>query len=200
MATTPDFVQITLRDDGDGIEAVWARAVSAGLYEITGVPFLHMSPTAGDIVAVSDGEVDKIVKSGGRWVAVYNWFPRDGATAGDIIGPLTQVAKANDLVMDCFEPKTGMAGCAYVAAPRSLTPEQLDALLRSADAPADIDRLLPVAGSVARPTRRAATKKMPAKKKPAAKKKKKAAAKKKKKTAPKKKTAKKKTAKKKKRR
>src|SRR3954469_25925172 len=126
----PDFVQIKLHDNGEGIEAVWARAVDAGLYEIASVPFLHMTPTTGDIVAASKDPgggltFDKVVKRGGRWVAVYNWFPEEGATTGDVIARLDATAKGNDLVVEsCLEPKAGVAGCVYIAAPTKMTPEQ----------------------------------------------------------------------------
>ena len=182
----PDFVQITLHENGEGIEAVWARAVDAGLYEIASVPFLHMTPTAGDVVAASADAsggltFDKVVKRGGRWVAVYNWFPEPGATTADVISRLDATAKKNDLVVEsCLEPKPGIAGCVYVAAPHALTPEQLDSLVRNSGAPAALDRVLPVAGSPAKPARlaRAAAKakapakakaKAPAKAKPKAK-------------------------------
>ena len=188
-----DFVQITLHDHGDSIEEVWAKAVSAGLYEIASVPFLHMSVTAGDVVAAFQGDRGLMfdttagpVKKGGRWVAVYNWFPATGATVGDVIAKLNETAKHHDLVVEsCLEPRNGIAGCVYVAAPTSVTPEQLDKLMRNSGAPADLDRVLPSAFSPAKPSRLsrarppvatsakkkpAAKKKPPAKKKPAAKK------------------------------
>jgi hypothetical protein len=155
----PDFVQIQLHDNGEGIEAVWARAVDAGLYEIASVPFLHMSPTAGDVVAVHRDDsgaltYEKVVRPSGRWVAVYNWYPREGATSGDIVARLASIAKGNDLVVEkALEPSAGVAGCVYVAAPSSLTPEQLDSLVRNAGAPADLERVLPVALSPAKPSR-----------------------------------------------
>lgn len=173
----PDFVQIQLHDNGEGIEAVWARAVDAGLYEIASVPFLHMSPTAGDVVAVHRDDsgaltYEKVVRPSGRWVAVYNWYPREGATSGDIVARLASIAKGNDLVVEkALEPSAGVAGCVYVAAPSSLTPEQLDSLVRNAGAPADLERVLPVALSPAKPSRLAkasATSSAAAKAKPAA--------------------------------
>jgi hypothetical protein len=159
MARMPDFVQIQLHDNGEGIEAVWARAVDAGLYEIASVPFLHMSPTAGDVIAAKLDDsgaltYEKTVKRSGRWVAVYNWYPREGGTVGDIVARLEAIAKGNDLVVEkALEPSAGMAGCVYVAAPSKLTPEQLDSLVRGAGAPADLERVLPVALSPAKPAR-----------------------------------------------
>jgi hypothetical protein len=153
-----DFVQIKLHDKGDGVEEVWARAVDAGLYEIASVPFLHMSPTSGDIVAAHDegGSLtfDKVVKKGGRWVAVYNWFPRKGATTADVVARLDGAAKTADLVVEnCLEPAEGVAGCVYVAAPKAMTPEQLDNLLGSSGAAADLERVLPVALSPGKPVK-----------------------------------------------
>ena len=86
------FARRFLRGDESGLtplgrtgEVVW-EVDEAGLYEIASVPFLHMSPTSGDVVAVSkddQGELrfDKVVKKGGRWVSVYNWFPQKAAKA-----------------------------------------------------------------------------------------------------------------------
>lgn len=146
------MIRIFLHDNGERLEGVWATPAGKGLYKIESVPFLHMAPTCGDVVEAapdpargSDLVAVRTKKKGGRWVAVYNWYAQPGATAREVVARLHDAAKKKQLVVEsCLEPKDGVAGCVYIAAPKQATPAQVDGIVDGAGAPADFLRVLPV--------------------------------------------------------
>ena len=144
-----ELVRLFLHDDGEGIEGVWGKPTARDwTYELVSVPFLHMSPTCSDVVEARPDPIrgneliyKATVKKGGRWVAVYNWFPHKGGTVGDVLARLDTVAKKSDLVIEsCLEPLDGAAGCIYIASPKAVspatrTPREPDASRRASQSP-----------------------------------------------------------------
>src|SRR5687767_3163383 len=100
------WVKLFLHEGADQEESVWAETAGEKngkpVFRLKNIPFLRLSLTWGDIVYAApspnkNGElvVDGVAEKGGRWVAVYNYFPDEGATAADVVSRLSDAGKKN---------------------------------------------------------------------------------------------------------
>ncbi len=191
------LIKICLESRGEDSESAWAEdlgpaktgAKGSRKVRLVNVPFMHAKPTWGDVIVVSpvdDGLLTwdsnnvpwkkigtRILEDSGRYAMIVNYTPPKSDPSGNTaFKALDKTSAKHNIVCEgCYGPEDGKPGCAYLAVPDELEPEEVMAAL--AGVPATLVQIHPELPKKKKPAKQPVTKatKTGAKpKKPAAKK------------------------------
>ena len=139
------LVKVFLHDRGQDVESAWCQPVGeargASLFRLVNVPFLHAKPTYGDIIAAFRDEVfdgnwawdragvpyegigERLHTDGERYALIIDYTMRTDADFGALVSALER--KHGIVAEGCFGPRGEEPGRLYLAALRTLAPEDV---------------------------------------------------------------------------
>ncbi len=143
------LVKVFLHDRGEDVESAWCQPVGASdgaaLFRLVNVPFLHAKPTYGDVIAARrddrfDGNWawdrqgvpwarvrERLHSDGERYALIVDYTMRTNADFGALVAALER--QQGIVAEGCFGPRGEEPGRLYLAAPRTMSPADVMAIV-----------------------------------------------------------------------